>query len=108
MAGVAPKIEEVVSLGKFYLTPDSQTEVKVHFLLFQQEGPHGESGFSGISLEPGIFVWGKDPEALRTQLLELTMQTIKALHESSAARNQYLEELGDGSLESYWGIYRQI
>ena len=62
MKTIKPEIGKIKWMGKYYMdTGYSETpEVKLHYLIFSDKGPNGQVGFTGLTLELGLFLWSSN------------------------------------------------
>ena len=106
---VIPAIGDVVAIGKGWIaTSDINRLEKVHYLIYNEEGPLGEDGFAGVCLEYGLFSWGASFKDAENDLGEMSKSYVESLMRTAEGRQQIYEELGDGSLEGFWSLYRQL
>lgn len=97
------EIGKVVKFGKV-TKHFVEKPFKIHFLVFQQDGPKGEKGFGAVALEFGYFSFSEDEQE--------AVDTIMALVNSLAARitdtNEVLYHIEKINLDEYWEVYRKI
>ena len=106
--------EDVRIFGKLYIentstkNTENKNEIKLHFLVYNLDGPNGEKGFESVALELGIFCWSITPEDALNQVFEYSKILFQELFSSPKGFDQYLDELKNEELGSLWGVYRQI
>ncbi len=99
-----------IAIGKFkgFGTTTALPGGKSHWLIYEGKGPSDKDGFISVCLEYAQIVWDKDPSASLRKLVHQAKDYLEEMHKTPDGRNAIFSLIGQGGMESYWGIYRQL
>lgn len=103
----APALASVVRFGKFKAVGRDDAG-RLHYMVYEYEGPRGEAGFEAVCLEYELFAYGDDVEEALKLLLHQTNAHISDRAASKAGRKELWDQLGRRDMEDFWGVYRQL
>ena len=97
-----PEIEEIVAYGKIV------TVLPLHYLLYEEESPLGEPGFTGLCMDLGVFSWARSADEAHEQLNQSIFDYMVKQAKSKSGMLDLFNQLADPFFEAHWGCYRQL
>lgn len=96
-------INDVARFGKGWRNWKSEL-IKIHFLVYRQQGPGCENGFAAVALELGLFGWGTTEDSAKRTMFEQVDRLLPRIEK----KNEIFDILGQCTLEHMWAVYRQL